>query len=199
MLKQQAFSFQASVAPIESALAAERMFLEWGGRPDEDDFVVDSIGVGAGCAGTLMAGKDSRLAIANDPKLQGKSYRVVQYRGGSESSNPKKWRNRRVQSYIVCRDAFRDGTIIIHPQALPDELAWSELEGQLCSVKTKPGAERLEDLVTKEEMKRDGVKSPDRADSIAMQFATVAPAIGQKSQGEPILISSSRVWEGYAE
>jgi hypothetical protein len=201
ILRQQSFSFQPSVAPIESALAAERMFLEWGGRPDYDDFVVDAIGVGAGCAGTLIAGKDERMAIARDERLKGKHYQVVQYKGGAESADPKKWRNRRVQSYIALRNAFRDGTIILHPETVHDELAWDEFEAQLTSVKTKPGVEKLEDLVTKEDMKRDGLKSPDRADSLAMQLATIAPTIGS-TQGDgsaaPILVSRSNLWEGYA-
>lgn len=183
-LKQASFSFQPSVAVIESADAAERMFLEWGGRKEIDDFVVDSLGVGAGTAGTLIK----------------RGYRVVQYKGGAAASNPLKWRNRRVQTYIALRDAFRDGTIVIHPQALQDELAWDEFEAQITSVKTKPGTEKLEDLVTKEEMRRDGLKSPDRADSIAMLFATIAPAItGSVSvpNAGPVLIPS-RSMEGFA-
>jgi hypothetical protein len=184
MLRQAAFSFQPSVAVIESADAAERMFLEWGGRKDTDDFVVDSLGVGAGTAGTLIK----------------RGYRVVQYKGGAAAANPLKWRNRRVQTYIALRDAFRDGTIIVHPEAVHDELAWDEFEAQLTSVRTKPGTEKLEDLVTKEDMKRDGLKSPDRADSLAMQFATIAPAITGSvatNQNTATLIPS-RLMEGYA-
>jgi hypothetical protein len=200
ILRQQGFSFLPSVAPIESALAAERMFLEWGGNPDVDDFVVDCIGVGAGCAGTLMAGKDKRLAIASNENLKGKAYRVVQYKGGAAAANPLKWRNRRVQTYIATRDAFRDGAIVVHPQMVDDELAWDEFEAQLTSVKTKPGTEKLEDLVTKEEMKRDGLKSPDRADSLAMQFATIAPAITGASiaRAQAALVIPSRAMEGFA-
>jgi hypothetical protein len=33
----------------------------------------------------------------------------------------------------------------------------------------------VEDLQTKEQMKADGIKSPDRADSLAMQYATQVP------------------------
>jgi len=177
------YSFKPSVAVIESADAAERMFLEWGGRKDQDDLVVDSLGVGAGTAGTLIK----------------RGYRVVQYKGGAAAANSLKWRNRRVQTYIALRDAFRDATVVIHPQAVQDDLAWDEFEAQLTSVKTKPGTEKLEDLVTKEDMKRDGLKSPDRADSLAMQFATIAPNItGSVSlpNNAPVLIPS-RSMEGY--
>jgi hypothetical protein len=183
VLRQSSFSFQPSVAIIESADAAERMFIEWGGRKDQDDLVVDTIGVGAGTAGTLIK----------------RGYRVVQYKGGAESANQKKWRNRRVQSYIALRDALRDGTLIIDAKALHDELAIDEFDAQLCSIRTKPGTERLEDLITKEEMKRDGLKSPDRSDSLAMQFATTAPVITGSANvsRETITVIPSRGMEGY--
>lgn len=190
LLRQKSFSFKPSVAPIESALAAERMLLEWGGRKDQDDLVVDSIGVGAGTAGTLIAGRDERLTHRG-------GYHVVQHKGGASSSNPKKWRNRRVQTYMVTRDAFRDGTIIIAPGFLDSEAEWDEFEAQLCSIKSKPGTEKLEDLVTKEEMKRDGLKSPDRADSLAMQFASHTPTMGGDLQVASEVIES-RAFEGYA-
>jgi hypothetical protein len=60
---------------------------------------------------------------------------------------------------------------------LDDEEAWEEFEEQVTSVKSKPGVEKLEDLVTKDEMKRDGIKSPDHSDSLAMQYANHSPRI----------------------
>ncbi len=181
-LRQKNFSFKSAVAPIESADAAERMFLEWGGRKDHDDFVVDSIGVGAGTAGTLIK----------------RGYLVVQYKGGAEASDSKKWRNRRVQTYIAGRNAFRDGTIILAPDFLADESEWDEFEAQLTSVKSKPGTEKLEDLVTKEEMKRDGLKSPDRADSLVMQFATLTPSLVQTTQEDrQIVVNESTITAGF--
>jgi len=123
---------------------------------------VDSIGVGAGTAGYLLK----------------KGYPVVQYRGGEASDDPKRWRNRRVQSYLVLRDGLRDGTVVIEDKFLDGEADWDELEAQLCSIKRKPGAERLEDLETKQDMLRRGIKSPDRPDSMAMVNATRAPKMG---------------------
>jgi len=161
ILKMEKFSFLSSVAPIESADAAERMFKAWGGNPaNGDDIVVDALGVGAGTAGTLMK----------------RGLPVIAYKGG-ESSSSGMYRNRRVQSYIGLRNDFRDGLIILDTAMFGDEDQWDEFEEQLCSVRGKPGTEKLEDLVTKEEMRRAGIKSPDHADSLAMQFATVTPAL----------------------
>lgn len=166
ILKQKAFSFELAKAQIDAADAAERMFEEYGGRKDKDDFVVDSLGVGTGCAG----------------ELYDRGYLVIRYKGGEASDNDKKWRNRRTQSYLVGRDAFRDGLISIADDAIDE---YEELEAQLCSVKRKiVGDDKVEDLVTREEMRREGIKSPDRADSVVMQFATQAPVYSPASHGK---------------
>ena len=178
--RQCSFSFNPSVAVIDTADAAERMFLEWGGDRVRDDFVVDALGVGAGTAGTLIK----------------RGYNVVQYRGGETSSSPTRWRNRRVQSHMVARDALRDGTVDFAPGAFGAPHEWEEFETQATSVRSKPGTERVEDLVTKDEMKRNGVKSPDRMDSLVMQFATQRPAIASSGQ-QTVHIQFSNALEGY--
>jgi len=155
-LKQAAFSFPSDKASVDCADAAERMFLAHGGNKASDDFVVDAVGVGTGVAGQLVD----------------RGYKVVRYKGGAESDNTKMWRNRRVQSYMVLRDAFRDGRLSFVDDFTDDS---TELQAQLCSVRSKPGVERLEDLLTREEMRSAGITSPDRADSMAMQYATQAP------------------------
>jgi len=180
-LCQRVFSFLPGVAPVEAADAAERMFLEWGGVKSTDDFVVDGLGVGAGTVGTLMK----------------RGYNVIRYCGGEASSNPKRWRCRRVQSYMVTRDALRNGSLLLRSNFCEDQEAWDEFDAQVTSVKSKPGTERLEDLVTREEMRRDGLKSPDRADSLVMQFATQAPnAQADASVRLQVVTSPSRLLEG---
>lgn len=187
--KQRVYRFAPGVAPILAADAAEEMFKDLGGVKDgQDDFVVDGLGVGAGTVGALM--------------LRG--YNVVRYCGGEASSNPKRWRCRRVQSYMVTRDALRGGTLHFHPEMCEDQEEWDELDAQLTSIKSKPGTEKLEDLITKEEQRRerateDAWKSPDRADSLAMQFATQAPtaAATGDTRGFATVAVRSRVMEDY--
>jgi phage terminase large subunit len=156
VLDQHEFSFPSAESPILAAQAADRIFAEHGGRKGADDIVVDSLGVGAGTAGELM-----RMGHA-----------VVTYKGGESSDDPSQWRNRRTQSYIVMRDAHRDGHIT-YAEAF--EEGWDDFAAQVCSVRGRPGQERLEELETKESMKRRNLKSPDKADGIAMLFATQAP------------------------
>ena len=166
-IKQRRFSFQAAVAPIESAMAAKEMYKEFGGKIENgDDFVVDSIGVGSGTAGILIKA----------------GFSVVTYRGGSASDDSVLWRNRRTQTYLVFRDGLRDGSIDFAEGFFDDEDDWEDFIAQVCSIRTKPGTERIEDLETKEEMKRRGIKSPDMADSSAMQFATQDPMMSSRGE-----------------
>lgn len=159
LIKQRAYSFPGGFAPIMAADAVEQMWKEYGCNATRgDDIVVDSLGVGAGTAGELAR----------------RGFPVIRYIGGSTSDDTARWRNRRTQSYIVLRDEFRDGRITIAEDFCEGLEEMDELIAQLCTIQTKP-TDRLEDLVTKEEMKDKGIKSPDRADTLAMFYATQAP------------------------
>ena len=167
-LRQESHRFPQARAPIMAADAAEEMFNRFGGTVENgDDIVVDAMGVGSGTAGTLIT----------------RELPVICYAGGSSSDNNKKWRNRRVQSYLVMRNKFRDGRIAFAEDFVDDQREWQEFEEQVCMVRRRPGAERVEDLETKEQLTtREGV-SPDRADSMAMQYATQAPSLSVDSPG----------------
>lgn len=60
----------------------------------------------------------------------------------------------------------------------------------MCSIKRKPGMEKNEDLITKQEMVDKGLRSPDRADSIAMQFATQQPELLPGVLGKAIIFGA---------
>ena len=173
--KQRAFNFPSSESPIRCADEGERAWREYGCAISNGDFfVVDSLGVGAGTAGELMR----------------RGYPVVTYKGGESSADPTQWRNRRVQSYMVLRNDFRDGYICFDEDFLESTAGEASLKeaddfmAQLCSIKTKHAqGERVEDLMTKKEMSDNGIISPDRADSLAMQFATQTPRFQTQAQG----------------
>jgi phage terminase large subunit len=162
LLYMKRYNFPQSESPIRAAEAAEKAFKDYGGDRESDDFVVDSLGVGAGTAGWLMD----------------KGYKVITYQGGAGSDDKSRWRNRRAQSYINLRDAFRDGTLQLSPDLFDDPGDWEDLQAQLCSIELRPGtSERVDDLLSKDDMKRKGIKSPDMADCLAMQFATQSPRL----------------------
>jgi hypothetical protein len=164
VIKQEQHSFPSSESPILAAKAARDMFIRFGGLPSNgDDIVVDSLGVGAGTAGYLMQ----------------EGLPIITYKGGEASDDIKQWRNRRTQSYIVMRDAFRDKRISFAEDFLDEESGivgdWDDFTAQMCSVRTIPGTERVEELETKKAMMMRGIVSPDRADSCALIFATQTP------------------------
>jgi hypothetical protein len=180
-LKATRHNFPLQSASIDTANAAEQLFLQYGGVKAEDDFVVDSLGVGVGAAGELIS----------------RGHSVVLYQGGASSSDNTKWRNRRVQTYIACRNAFRDGRVYLLENMFEDHEAWADFDAQLCSVRTAP-TEKLEDLVTKEQMKADGLVSPDIGDAWAMQFATQFPTTmaGHAVTELPVYVVESDVLAG---
>jgi hypothetical protein len=106
--------------------------------------------------------------------------------GGSKSDNSDEWRCRRVQSYMVLRDNYRNGLIVYADDYLNED-EWDDHDAQMCSIKRKPGMEKVEDLLTKKEMIDKGIISPDRADSEAMQFATQSPILMPGASAKIIL------------
>jgi hypothetical protein len=162
VVKQRQFNFPASESPILAAQAGIAMFKDYGGNPARgDDLVVDSLGVGAGAAGYMLE----------------RGMPVITYKGGEVSDDIKQWRNRRTQSYMVCRDKHREKQISYAEDFL-DDGDWDDFTAQMCAVRTKPGGgDRVEELETKAALMARGVTSPDRADGIAMLFATQAPSV----------------------
>jgi hypothetical protein len=158
----------------------------YGGIKGQDDFVVDSLGVGVGAAGELIK----------------RGHAVVLYQGGASSADPKKWRNRRVQSYLSLRNMMRDGVWKLMPNFFDSFSDWDEFDAQCCSIRVLNTNDRVEDLVTKQAMADDGIPSPDMADAFAMQHATQTPAMlpgGADSVKAPeVLIIESDLMRGIA-
>ena len=137
-------------------------------KENGDDIVVDSLGVGAGVTSELVE----------------EGLPVIRYTGGSSSDDKDEWRNRRVQSFMVLRDDYRNGKIV-YADGYVNEDEWDDHDAQLCSIRSKLGTEKVEDLLTKKEMVDKGIMSPDRADSEAMQMATQSPIL---LTGSPIIV-----------
>jgi hypothetical protein len=182
MLFQKEYSFPSAVAPIRAADEIERLWKRYNcSNENGDDCVVDSLGVGAGCAGSLID----------------RGYPVITYKGGESSDDSSQWRNRRVQSYIALRNDFRDGRIVL-PDFMVESDEWADVEAQICSIRARPGNDRNEDLITKDQMKTEGMKSPDRADSLAMQYATQSPRLSLEPPApSEMLAVHSNLWDDH--
>lgn len=184
--KQWQHWFPSSRSPILLADEVIRLWISMGLAAGSADIVVDSLGVGAGCAGALM----TAVYPPGHPRAgQPMNLPVTAYKGGeTEGVNTALYRNRRVQSFIGLRNDHRDGKIVYAEDFLASPAERAEFEAQLCSVRMAVSTERVDDLETKEKMRKAGIKSPDRADSLAMQYATGAPDLAARA-GAPLLVS----------
>ncbi len=119
-----------------------------------DSIAVDAIGLGAGVVDRLVElnlGEVEAVNVANT------------------ANNSQRFANRRAELYWSLRERFRIGNISI-PR---DDALVEELSG-LRYLHTSRGQIRME---SKEDMKRRGMHSPDRADMLAMLFDSSAEVL----------------------
>lgn len=192
-LKETRHSFPAHVAPILTAKAALELYLSLGGDPSRgDDIVPDANGVGAGTAGWLMT--------ADECEINGIRIPIIPYRSGNASGNSKLYRNMRVQSHLVMRNRYRDG-LIAYAEDYTDD--WDGLFGQLTMNRKKIGqGDRVEDLLSKDDLVALGFVSPDRSDAQSMHFVNYVPvlAIGKAHapiEDQKVIVIESQVLEGF--
>jgi len=110
---------------------------------------VDVIGLGAGVVDRL--------------KEQGKP--VQEMNAAEAASDPERFANRRAEWYWALRERFQEGSIDLDP----DE----ELAAQLSSIKYRIDSRGRIQIESKEDMKKRGLPSPDRADAVVLAFANV--------------------------
>lgn len=119
------------------------------GTPDLDYLVVDGVGIGTGAVDTLM-------------ESQWKD-KIVDFRGGEQSSDPTRYRNKITEAYWNMRLAFQAGFQI------PDD---KYLIAQISSRKYATPNERMIILEPKADYLKNHA-SPDEGDACAMTFATI--------------------------
>lgn len=113
---------------------------------EETPGIIDIIGVGAGVYDRL-----SELG-----------YNVIPFQSSEKAFNKKKFYNKRAEQYWKVRELFSDGNVDIDED--DDQLA-----AQLGSIKWRvnPQTGQIQ-IETKEDMKKRGLPSPDRADALMM-------------------------------
>lgn len=110
---------------------------------DVDLVVVDDTGVGGGVT--------DRLSEMN--------IEVIPFNGAEASVNPL-YLNRRCEAYYKLKEWFDKGWLKI--------LADKGLQDQLLSIKFKYRSNGQKQILSKDEMRKEGLKSPDRADALMM-------------------------------
>lgn len=174
-------SYERVMATKEAADDAIEVLNGFNLDPDQIDFIVDSLGVGAGVRDQLLS----------------RGHRVIGFKGGASSSNKKRWRNKRVQCYWAMHNALKDSRIVYADDCFVSSDDEIDYEAQLSSIQMKHSIDRIEDVKTKEEMKRSGIKSPDMADSSMMLFSDADVVIINDSFGETFGAVGKSDSEGY--
>jgi hypothetical protein len=110
-----------------------------------------------------MAGDDSGVGggVTDGVQDAGKDFEPINF--GFSAIEDDKFENRKAEIFWVLREDIRDKRI-----SLPDD---KELINQLCSIKysyTRKGKIKIE---SKDEMKKRGLRSPDKADSLAIGWS----------------------------
>lgn len=108
---------------------------------------VDSVGVGAGVV----------------DRLRGDNLPVVGLNAGWSARDGERFANARAEWYWGLRERFEAGDI-----ALPRD---DELAAQLASLRWRPDARGRVTIESKDDMRRRGLSSPDKADAVMMAYA----------------------------
>ncbi|MEU4825092.1 hypothetical protein AB0H37_24740 [Actinomadura sp. NPDC023710] len=117
-----------------------------------DEIRVDGVGVGSGVVDELLEA----------------GYDVVDMQSGAAALDSEHYANARAEWWWGLRQRFEDGDIDIDPD--DDELA-----AQLGTIKYKYTARGQVLIESKDEMKKRGLPSPDRADAVMLAKARVMP------------------------
>jgi hypothetical protein len=131
---------------MQTAGRVAQIIDEW----DPDSVNVDVTGVGTGVADRLIE--------------MGYEQVIKRVHNGGAATHPEIYNRKRDEQWGEMREWLRE-----LPNKLPDDKA---LAGELCSPKYSYDSSRRLRIESKEHMKdQRGIKSPDRADSLALTFA----------------------------
>ena len=89
---------------------------------------------------------------------------VEPFNFGASAQEDDKFENLKAEIYWNLREAIRDKKI-----SLPDD---KELVNQMCSIRYKFTRKGRIAIESKDDMKKRGLKSPDRADAVAIAYST---------------------------
>lgn len=110
---------------------------------------IDAVGLGAGTY----------------DRLEEQSQPAVEMQSGAASSDPEVYLNTRAEWYWGLRQRFETGDIDIENDAM--------LISQLSNIKYKINSRGQIQIESKEDMKKRGLSSPDRADTLMLTFAKI--------------------------
>lgn len=99
--------------------------------------------------------------------LADQGFEVFGFQAGSKPIDPAQFVNKKAEGYFAAREYFKQGGI----SGLTDE----ECEAQLTTIQYRETSKGLTEIESKEDMRKRGVPSPDRAEALIMSLVRVIP------------------------
>lgn len=130
------------------------------------DIRVDGVGVGGGVVDQLVELHDSPYADEQLPA----EWQIYDMQAGSAAIERAKFKNARAEWFWGLRELFEQGDIDIDPD--DDDLA-----SQLASLRYKHTSRGQVQIESKDDMRKRGLPSPDRADTLMLAYAFVDPHV----------------------
>jgi len=111
-------------------------------------------------------------------RLTEMGHSIYAYRGGFASVLPDRFSNHRSQSYGLLAQAVRDREFFVPPDA-------SRLIGELCYLPYRLDSRGRLALLSKERFVREGRRSPDNADALAVAYSSMLAYLYDTGVGSP--------------
>jgi hypothetical protein len=102
--------------------------------------------------------------------LADQGFQVFGFNAGHKPVDTEKFLNQKSESYFRLRDGYKEGEVSHLPDALDEET-----EAQLCGVNYKERPNGRIQIEPKEEARKRGVASPDRAEAQVLAFCRIIP------------------------
>jgi hypothetical protein len=134
-----------------------------------DEIRVDGVGVGGGVVDQLAESEEAAVA----------GWSIVDMQAGAGALDPRRYANARPEWFWALRERFQDGDIDIDPD--DDDMA-----AQLGSIKYKHTSRGQVLIESKDDMKKRGLPSPDRADALMLANAYVPEDTDQVVTAEDV-------------
>jgi len=99
-------------------------------------------------------------------RLKELKVKIIEIHGGAKAKNEERFANKKAEIHWGFRERLLAGTV-----DLPDDL---KLKAQLTSIEYKIRSSGQLEIVSKEEMKKKDIESPDRAEAVIYTFADVS-------------------------
>lgn len=129
-------------------------------RMNVNYLVVDGDGMGAGVV----------------DRIKEQNFKIKEFRGGVKAKRSEDYRNRRSEGYMQLKDRIRRGLLKIKPHP--------RLNQDLLSIRYQFNSKGQKEILSKEKMRNNDLKSPDFSDSLMMAIAecdyTETPAFSKK-------------------